>query len=94
MEQLISFSSEGLNDYEGRYIYVKKMVLFVVRALKKFRLLLSHNKVQLLVPHSGVKDFLLNNDINEKRARWITKVMEYEIGIKITKLIRGRGICE
>ena len=94
MEQLISFSSEGLNDYEGRYIYVKKKVLYVVRALKKIRLLLSHNNFQLLVPHSGVKDFLLNKDIDKKRVWWITKFMESEIDINITRLKRDRGICE
>ncbi|KAH9321941.1 hypothetical protein KI387_016580, partial [Taxus chinensis] len=50
--------------------------------------------VQLLVSHAGVKDFLLNKDLNEKRAGWITHVMEYDIEIKITKLVRGKGLCE
>ncbi|KAH9321415.1 hypothetical protein KI387_016054, partial [Taxus chinensis] len=50
--------------------------------------------VQLLVSHAGVKDFLLNKDLNEKRAGWITRVMEYDIDIKITKLVRGKGLCE
>ena len=73
---------------------MEKQVLAMVRALKKFRHLLSHNKVRLLVPHVSVKDFLLNKDINEKRAGWITKVMEYDVDIKITKLVRGKGIYE
>lgn len=60
-----------------------------MRDLKKFRHLLSHNKVHLLVPHASVKDFLLNKDINEKRDGCITRVMEYDIDIKITKLVRG-----
>ena len=41
-----------------------------------------------------MKDFLLNKDINEKRVGWITKVMEYDVDIKITKLVIGKGICE
>lgn len=73
---------------------MEKQVLSIVRALKKFRHLLSHNKTQLLVPHVGVKDFLLNKDFNEKRVGWITKVMEYDIDIKITKLVRGKWLCE
>ena len=28
------------------------------------------------------------------RAEWITKVMEYDNDIKITKLVRGNGLCE
>ncbi|KAH9308779.1 hypothetical protein KI387_036690, partial [Taxus chinensis] len=63
-------------------------------SLKKFKHLVSNNKVQLLVSHVGVKDFLLNKDLNEKRAGWITRVMEYDIEIKVTKLVRGKGLCE
>ena len=81
MEQHIAFFSEGLKHYEGRYSYVEKQVLSIIRALKRFRHLLSHNKIQLLISHASVRDFLLTKDINEKRARWITKVMEYEIDI-------------
>ena len=66
----------------------------MVRSLKKFRHLLSHSKIQLLVPRASVKDFLLSRDMNEKRVRWITKVMEYDMDIKITKLVRGKGLCE
>ena len=66
----------------------------MVRVLKKFRHLLSHNRVHLLVPHASMKDILLDKDINEKRAGWITKVMEYDVDIKITKLVRGKGLYE
>lgn len=41
-----------------------------------------------------MKDFLLNKDISEKRVGWITKVMEYDIHIKITKPIRGKSLCK
>ena len=66
----------------------------MVRSLKIFRHLLSQSKIQLLVPYASVKDFLLSRDINEKRESWITKVMEYDVDIKITKLVRGKGLCE
>ncbi|KAH9308651.1 hypothetical protein KI387_036562, partial [Taxus chinensis] len=65
-----------------------------IRSLKKFKHLVSNNKVQLLVSHAGVKDFLLNKDLNEKRVGWITRVMEYDVEIKITKMVRGKGLCE
>ncbi|KAH9303500.1 hypothetical protein KI387_043862 [Taxus chinensis] len=77
--------------------FSKDFILYafgVIRSLKKFKHLVSNNKVQLLVSHVGVKDFLLNKDLNEKRAGWITHVMEYDIEIKITKLVRGKGLCE
>ena len=54
----------------------------------------SNNKIKLLVAHPFVKDFLLNKDLNTKRSGWITKAMEYDIEIKVTKLVRGTGLCE
>lgn len=43
---------------------------------------------------ASASKFLLNKDIGEKRVGWITKVMEYDLNIKITKLVRGRGLYE
>ena len=69
-------------------------VLSIIWALKKFRHVLSHKRIQLLVSNANVKDFLLNKDFNEKSARWITKIMEYDIDIKISKLVIAKGLCE
>lgn len=77
-EQAIAFFNEGIKDYEDKYNYLENKVLSIIRDLRKFRYMLSHNKVQLLVPHASVKEFLLNKDINEKRVGWITKIMEYD----------------
>lgn len=93
-EQTMDFFSQGLEEYEQRYSFVEKHVLAVVRSLKKFRHLISNNKIHLMVAHPSVKEFLLGKDVNEKRAGWITKVMEYDVDIKITNLVRGRGLNE
>ncbi|KAH9296662.1 hypothetical protein KI387_044242 [Taxus chinensis] len=94
LEQPVVFFSQGLEEYETRYSFIEKHVLEVIRSLKKFKHLVSNNKIQLLVSHAGVKDFLLNKDLNEKRAGWITRVMEYDIEIKVTKLVHGKELCE
>ena len=73
---------------------MEKQVISIIRALKKFRHLLSHNKIYLLVSHTSVRDLLLRKYISEKRARWITKVMEYNFDNKVTNLVRGKGLCE
>ncbi|XP_057868756.2 uncharacterized protein LOC131075856 [Cryptomeria japonica] len=36
----------------------------------------------------------MEGDITEKRANWITKILEYDVDIKPTKLVHGRGLCE
>lgn len=94
LEQPIAFFSQILHDYETRYSFVEKHVLAVIRSLKKFKHMLSNNKSHLLVAHPTVKEFFLNKDINDKRASWITRAMEYDIFIKVTKLVRGKGLCE
>lgn len=53
-----------------------------------------NNKIHLLVAHPTVKDFLLNKDVSDKRARWIMKVMEFDVDIQVTNLVRGKGLCE
>lgn len=73
---------------------MEKHVLAIIRSLKKFKHLIFNNKVHLMVSHPSVKELLLSRDLNEKRAGWITKVMQYDIDIKITKLVRGKGMCE
>ncbi|MDF3681146.1 RNase H-like domain-containing protein, partial [Enterobacter hormaechei] len=78
-EQPIAFFSEGLKEYEDKYSFVEKQTLAVIRALKKFRHLLSQSKIHLLVPHASMEDFFLSKDISEKRAGWITKVVEYDV---------------
>ncbi|XP_059066471.1 uncharacterized protein LOC131857772 [Cryptomeria japonica] len=94
MEQPIAFFSQGLKDYELKYTFVEKHVLAIIRSFEKNRHMLSNNKVTLLVAHHVVIDFLLSKDLGEKRAGWITKVMEYDIEVKVTKLIRGKDLCE
>ena len=74
-EQPLTFFSQGLKDYELHYTFVEKHVLVVIRSLKKLRHMLSNNKIQLMVAHPFVKDFLLNKDLNTKRAGWITEAM-------------------
>lgn len=66
----------------------------MIRSLKKFKPLISNNKIHVMVAHPTVKEFMLSKDLSEKRARWITRVMEFDVDIKITKLVRGRGLCE
>jgi len=32
--------------------------------------------------------------LGEGKVGWITKIMEYDVKIKTTKIIRGRDLCE
>ena len=62
-KQSIAFYSKGLESYEQCYSFVEKHAFGVIKSLKKFRHLLSKNKVQLIVSHQSVKDLFLNKDL-------------------------------
>ncbi|KAH9291168.1 hypothetical protein KI387_043635, partial [Taxus chinensis] len=94
IEQPIAFFGQSLHDYETRYTFLEKQVLSIVRGLKNFKYMLSNNRIHVLVSHPNVKAFLLNKELNEKRAGWITKVMEYDVDIRVAKIVRGKGLCE
>jgi hypothetical protein len=44
------------------------------------------------VPNSAVKDVLSQVEGLGSRGRWITKIQEYDLEIKTTKLIKGQGL--
>ena len=46
------------------------------------------------VPNSVVKDILTQPDPNGRRGRWIVVLLEYDLEIKPTKLIKGMGLAK
>ncbi|KAH9292584.1 hypothetical protein KI387_042229, partial [Taxus chinensis] len=40
------------------------------------------------------KSILTQQELGLLRGTWVTKVQEYDLDIKPTKLVRGRGLCE
>ena len=45
------------------------------------------------VPTATVKDILTQADPDGKRAKWIAVLLEYDLEIKPTKLVRGKGLA-
>jgi len=46
------------------------------------------------VPNVIVKDILTQNGLDGKRGKWTTIILEYDIEIKPTKLIKGHGLAK
>jgi hypothetical protein len=40
-----------------------------------------------------VKDMLVQPDNKGKRGKWITNLLEYDVELKPTKLIKGQGLA-
>ena len=64
----------------------------MVKALKDFRVYILHSHIIAFVPNSVVKD-LLTQDPDGKRGKWIVVILEYDLEINPTKLIKGQGLA-
>jgi ribonuclease HI len=93
-EQPIAFFSRALRDAESRYEIMEKQAYALVKALKAFRVYVLHSKVTTYVPSASVKDILVQPDVDGKRGRWIAKILEFDLEIKPTKLVKGQGLAK
>jgi hypothetical protein len=46
------------------------------------------------VPNNTVKDILTQPGLEGRRGKWITAMLEYDLEIKPTKLIKGQGLTK
>lgn len=65
----------------------------LVKSIKSFRIYILHSQVIACVPTTTVKDILAQPDNEGKRGRWIAKILEYDLEIRPTKLIKGQGLA-
>jgi hypothetical protein len=73
---------------------MEKQAYALVKALKAFRVYVLHSKVTAYVPSTSVKDILVQPDIDGRRSKWIAKILEFDLEIRPTKLIKGQGLAK
>ena len=92
-EQPIAFYRRALRDVELWYEIMEKQSYPLVKALKAFRVYVLHLKIVAYVPSASVKDILIQPDMDGKRGKWIAKILEFDLEIKPTKLVKGQGLA-
>ena len=93
-EKPIAFFSRALRDAPLKYQIMEKQAYALVKAIKDFRIYILYSHVITYVPNSVVKDILTQEGIEGKRVKWIANILEYDIEIKPTKLIKGQGLAK
>ena len=73
---------------------MEKQALALVKALKDFRVYIFYSHIIAYVPKLVVKDILTQNGLDWKRGKWIATILEYDIEIKPTKLIKGQHLAK
>ena len=81
-----------MRDASLKYNITEKQAFALVKAIKDFRVYILHSHIIAFVPNTVVKDIFTQIDPNLKRGKWIAIILEYDIEIKITKLIKGKGL--
>ena len=93
-EHPIYFYSKTLRDAPLRYNIMEKQAFALIIALKHFRVYILHSHIVAYVPSIVVKDILTQPDPEGRRAKWIVILLEYDLEIKHTKLIKGQGLAK
>ena len=72
---------------------MEKQAYALVKSLKHFRTYIGYSKVIGHVPHAAVKDILSQQDCLGIRGTWVSKIQEFDLEIKPTKLIKGQDLA-
>lgn len=65
-----------------------------MKRFKKFKHYVSQNKIFIYTIHLDVRNYIIQGELGEGKVGWITKIMNYDIEIKPTKLIKGQDLYE
>ena len=88
-EQPIAFYNKTLRDAPLKYNIVEKQDYALVQALKEFWVYILHSHIISHIPTNVVKDILTQPDNEGRRGKWIVVLLDYDLEIKLTKLIKG-----
>ena len=77
-----------LRDGDLKYDIMEKQAYTLVKSLKDFRVYILHSHIVAYVPSNVVKSILTQLYPKGKMAKWIVVLLEYDLEIKPTKLIK------
>lgn len=93
-ERPIAFFSRAIRDAALKYNIIEKQALAFVKALKDFWVYILHSHILAYVPNAVVNDVLVQTDPEGRRGKWIAALLEYDVEIKPTKLVKGQGLAK
>ena len=93
-EKPIAFFSRALRDAPLKYQIMEKQAYALVKAIKDFRIYILYSHVITYVPNAIVKDILTQENLEGRRGKWIANILEFDIEIRPTKLIKGQGLAK
>ena len=83
-----------MRDAKLKYDIIEKQTYALIQALKVFRTYVLHSHITTYVPNHAIKIVLTQPDTDGRRGRWIAKILEFDLEIKTTKLVKGQGLAK
>ena len=88
-DQPIAFFSKIMRDVKLKYDIIENQAYALIQALNSFRMYVLHSPITAYVPNGAIKIVLTQPNIDGKKGRWITQILEFDLTIKTTKLVKG-----
>jgi hypothetical protein len=86
--------SSSFKGTELNYPVVDRQAYTVFKAVKHFRSYLLKSRTKVIVPYPAVRNLLVQKELGEKRANWVTSLQEYDLEITPAQIVRGQGLCK
>jgi hypothetical protein len=93
-ESHVSFMSTNLQGADLNYPTIDKHAYMVYKAIKHFRSYILKNYTKVIVPHPVVQSLFTQQEMGERRGNGMVVVQEFDLDIKLAKLVRGQGLCK
>lgn len=77
-----------------KYNIIERQALAMVKFLKDFRVYIMHSHILAYVPTTTVKEVLMQTDPEGRWGKWMATMLEYDVEMKPTKLIKGQGLTK
>jgi hypothetical protein len=90
----IAFMSSTFKGAELNYPVVDQQAYVFFKVVKYFRSYLLKSRTKIIVPYLTIRNLLVQKELGEKQANWVTSLQEYDIEITPTQIVRGQGICK
>jgi hypothetical protein len=80
----IAFMRSAFKGAELNYPAVDRQAYVVFKAVKNFRSYLLKSRTKIIVPYPAVRNLLVQKELGEKRANWVTSLQEFDLEITPT----------
>jgi hypothetical protein len=88
----IAFMSSTFKGENLNYPTVYQQAYVVFKAVKHFRSYLLKSRTKVIVPYLAVRNLLVQKELGEKRATWMTSLQEYDLKITPAQIFIGQGL--